>query len=537
MLGDIYFQRSEWKTSEEYLAKYVSFENNMASADEAWLKIGLSRERQERYVEAIEAFDRVLGESSTDSHRLHARFEKGQCLVAAGKLEEAERIFRQVVTETNDKRFAAFAENHLGAMAMRRKAYKEAAEHFERALGQATGTPVEADILLGYGKAQSADGRYAAAEETFARFLEKHATDARVSEARAQRAIALSRLERFEEALSVIETSEPGFKALHPALVSTLQYEKAWCLRKLERPAAKDAYQSLIAENVEPSLRANALLELADIETSAKRYEIAKTHLVKLKELIQAPSSSVSPDVQEQALHRLGVCEFQLDRFKEAAEALEEFLEKFAQSSLVASASAFCGEAWVKAGRDDRAVTHLSHVVERFPSDPAHSAALLRLGEAQATLQRWTQSENALTQYLERYPQSESWYQAQFGIGWARENQGRHDDAISAYRLVVERHKGATAARAQFQIGECLFAKKQYQDAAAELLKVDILYAYPEWSAAALYEAGRCFDKLTKPAESQAQFRMVIEKFGQTRWAALAKEHLAETNGNGPGSR
>ena len=56
------------------------------------------------------------------------------------------------------------------------------------------------------------------------------------------------------------------------------------------------------------------------------------------------------------------------------------------------------------------------------------------------------------------------------------------------------------------------------------------LYAYPEWSAAALYEAGRCFEKLIKPVEARAQFQQVIDEYGQTRWAKLAAERLAQVS-------
>jgi len=166
-------------------------------------------------------------------------------------------------------------------------------------------------------------------------------------------------------------------------------------------------------------------------------------------------------------------------------------------------------------------------VVERHASDAVYGPSLLRLGESLAALQRWARSEKAFTDYLERQADSEQWFQAQFGIGWARENQERHDEAIEAYRAVVARHKGPTAARAQFQIGECLFARKQYEDAARELLKVDILYAYPEWSAAALYEAGRCFEALGKTVEARTQFKAVVDKHKQTRWGELAGKRLA----------
>ena len=101
---------------------------------------------------------------------------------------------------------------------------------------------------------------------------------------------------------------------------------------------------------------------------------------------------------------------------------------------------------------------------------------------------------------------------------------------MASYRDVVERHKGPTAARAQFQIGECLFAKKQYEEAAGALLKVDILYAYPEWSAAALFEAGRCFEKLTKLVEARKQFQRVVELHGDSEWARMARSRLEETS-------
>ena len=116
--------------------------------------------------------------------------------------------------------------------------------------------------------------------------------------------------------------------------------------------------------------------------------------------------------------------------------------------------------------------------------------------------------------------------------GWPRENQRRFDEAIKAYEPVVARHQGPTAARAQFQIGECLFAKKRYHEAVRALLKVDILYAYAEWGAAALYEAGRCFEHLGKPVEARSQSKTVTEKHATTRWAQLASQRLATLSKN-----
>ena len=162
------------------------------------------------------------------------------------------------------------------------------------------------------------------------------------------------------------------------------------------------------------------------------------------------------------------------------------------------------------------------------PEDAAYGPSLLRLGEALASAHRWAKSEDAFAAYLGKFADGEQWFQARFGIGWARENQSRYPEAISSYNEVVAGHRGPTAARAQFQIGECLFAQKKYDEAVAELLKVDILYAYPEWSAGALYEAGRCFAEMAKIGEARQQFRAVVQQHQGTHWAKLAAERLDE---------
>ncbi|MDO8631312.1 MAG: tetratricopeptide repeat protein, partial [Phycisphaerales bacterium] len=197
-------------------------------------------------------------------------------------------------------------------------------------------------------------------------------------------------------------------------------------------------------------------------------------------------------------------------------------------SALLSSASYYAGEASFRVGRHEKAITHFTRVVKDFASDPIAEPATLRLGECQAVLQRWALSERVFKDYLDRFGDRDQWFAAQFGVGWACENQKRYDDAIEAYRRVVERHQGPTAARAQFQIGQCLFAQKKFDSAVRELLKVDILYAYPEWSAAALYEAGRCFTQLGDPAEARKQFTEVAEKYKDTKWAEPASRQLLE---------
>jgi TolA-binding protein len=221
------------------------------------------------------------------------------------------------------------------------------------------------------------------------------------------------------------------------------------------------------------------------------------------------------------------VATFELGNYDAAASLAEAFIAQFPSSTFTPSARSFAGESFFKLEKHQKAAEHFNAVVTQFASDASCGPSMLRLGECQAALSQWKQSEQTFASYLKKFEDSEFWFQAQFGIAWAQENQNRHDEAMKSYQKVIERHSGPTAARSQFQIGECLFAGKKFEEAVRELLKVDILYGYPEWSAAALYEAGRCFEALAKPAEANAQYEQVREKYPNTRWAELAAQRLA----------
>ncbi|RJP42036.1 MAG: outer membrane protein assembly factor BamD [Phycisphaerales bacterium] len=535
-VGDIHFQRGEWKQAEEELSKYLAAGLDAPSADDALLKRGLARQRQERYEEALRDYDALLKRFDKSAHRAQAVFERGQCLVAMDRLDDAVAAFDQLLSEDRDSRFAPHALNHLAAIAMKRGDFEESARRFSQVSRTADDEALKGEALYQKGQAQMAAGDYRAAEKTFAQYVDQFSSGARAAPAAANLAIAQSRLDRCEDALSAISRVEGAFRAqLTPDVLAAVGYEKAWCLRSLGRTEdAARAYRDLLAQSEAGTPNVHAMLELAELEAGRKHYEQAVEVLDRIWQYGQSQEVEVPADVREMATYRLGVSLFELEKFDRAAAVLNDFARDYPKSDLVASAAFFCGESWFKSGHHDKAAQHLTLVMDRFPQDAAFGPALLRLGECLATLQRWPKSEQVFSAYLDRFADGEHWYQARFGVGWARENQGRYQEAIEAYSAVVQRHQGPTAARSQFQIGECLFAQKKYEEAVRELLKVDILYGYPEWSAAALYEAGRCFEKLNQPDKAREQFSAVAEKYQKTQWADMASKRLAAATSAAP---
>lgn len=534
-LGDIYFQRNEWSDARRCLSEYLSNGSDVPSADDALLKLGLSHQRQEQLEPAIEAYDRLIDQFQQSTHHNQAVFERGQALVALDRLDEAVTAFEAVLAVDAKSRFAPYALNHLAAIATQRKDFAAASRLFDRTAQVAKAGDMQTDAMFQEAQALMSARQFGAAHTAYDEFLSDNGSSAHAPVARAQRAIALARQDQYADAVKAIEALNGADLAkLDAALRSAVHYEKAWCLRELGRDdEATQTYRTLLDLAPEGNISVHALVELSGIEINAERFEQAAELLRRFMDIIESNPDSVSNELREQATYRLGVAAFELGQLQEAADEFESFAEHFPDSSLAASAAFYGGEACFLLNRHEQAVKHLVRVAEDFKDDPVYGPSLLRLGESLGALQRWARSERVFTLYVEQFSDAEHWYQAQFGMGWARENQKRHEEAISAYRAVTARHTGATAARAQFQIGECLFAKNKYDQAVREFLKVDILYAYPEWSAAALYEAAQCFQKLGKVVESRAHYKLVLDKHKDTRWAELASQRISETAATG----
>jgi TolA-binding protein len=58
------------------------------------------------------------------------------------------------------------------------------------------------------------------------------------------------------------------------------------------------------------------------------------------------------------------------------------------------------------------------------------------------------------------------------------------------------------------------------------LLAVEDVYAYPKWSARALFEAGRAFEQLKQPDQAKRQYNQIVTKYKDAPEAAAAQERM-----------
>lgn len=547
-LGNIAFDQADWPAAQRWFTQVLAAEPDKNL--DALLKLALSIHRQGKPADAVKLYDRLIAAAPDSDQALHATFERGQALAELNRADDARRDFEAVIaaeekSDESNRRFTAHATRHLASIAMKQNKPEEAAKLLARIAGNpGTGDAAAVDLLYQQGLAYLAAADYAKAEQALQSFLASRSkqsggagtgamplspvSSASAATARVHLAIAISRQSRYQDALDAITALEDDGADLDPALAQTLRYEKAWALKSLDKPAdAAAAYHELLENPTTPDIETHASLDLAQLESSAGRHAEALALLDRLAKAASSLDESRRAALADQSDYLRGVCELRLERFSQAAATLGRFRDRSPESDLAPSAAALAGESLLRAGKPTEAIARLTQATTSTTNPEILGPALLRLGEACAAAERWTASEEALARYLQTFADSEMAFQATFGIGWAREHQSRYEAAIESYTDVVEHHKGPTAARAQFQIGECLYALKRHDDAVRELLKVDILYAYPEWSAAALFEAGRCLAEAGRKTEAQQQFQQVIDRFPDSDWAKPARERLA----------
>lgn len=515
-LADIACRAESWSACEGHAREAATLLNEGGPRAEALLRLGLSLARQSRAIEALTVFDDILSRDGGGSHRVQTMFERAQALVALGRIDNATAALEEVRQYEPAGEFAAAATRQLGAIALQRN-------DFARAAGLLETAPDDPEAGLLRLRAQFSAGQFEDADRAATEWLNRHPEHAGAAEAKALRALSLARSARCAEALPLFDGLSNGSAgSLDAAMRGIVELEHARCFRAAGRPEdAARMLRTLLGSERDAAVTRAARVELVDVEIDAERFDAAAELLTPA---LAAPleDSPAGREFRAAVLYRAGVVEYRRGEYLPAAERLASFLAENPGNDLARSAAFFCGDAFVHAKRTAPALPYLRRAVEIDAADALAPRVWLRLGDALAAEHDWRGSHDAFAEHIRRFPQGPQLAEAQFGAGWAKENLSEFDAAIDAYRRVTDSHQGAIAARAQFQIGECLFATRRHEDAVREFLKVDILYAYPEWSAAALYEAGRCFAAMGRSEDASREFAAVTERFPASVWAERA---------------
>jgi cellulose synthase operon protein C len=346
----------------------------------------------------------------------------------------------------------------------------------------------------------------------------------------AEREVAAAR-SKLQVELQKLQQAEADKKAAPGSKAAQVPLPEAPRSQVPVQPAeakARNAYQLLIGYGVDTLLTIESRFELAEMLAERDEHEPA---IKLLKEALdKEPSDNKAPaaDFLDRVRIRLAAC---LAAKKEFGPALDKLLAVAdnPKSPLVAEAQYRAGECLLELGQADKAVARLALFRDKpeFRNIGGISdRALLRLGHALAALKQWEASRQAFEMFGQRYGGSPWLLEARYGMGWAQQNLGQFDQAVTAYNAVIAGSANELAARSHLQIGLCRLEQKRFGDAAAALLVVPFTFDYPDLSAAALTEAARALIEDKKPEQAERLLRKVIKEYPQNEWAKIAQKRL-----------
>ena len=518
LLGDALLQQGKNAEAIPPLRRYLQ----IASAEhpQAEYKLGIAQLHANDVDSARQAFDRATQGPNDSPWVQRAWFERGQLDLKQKQYDQAAKAFRSAVTSSTPAEVAGPAAYQLGWAEFEAKHYPQAAAAWKEMASRYPKDKLAADAQFQQGVALREARQLAEAADAFQAYASAHPDGPQVIKSRQLAAACLKDLGRNDDArrmLSELADSAKGSGA------DAVLYDLAWAQRDGKDPAAAQAtYRRLISEHADSKLAPAARTELAELLYNDNKYDQAA---VLLEQVVNDKSADAK--VISMADYRLGWCYEKLNKPDKAAATFAAYTIKGGGSDeMNASALLQAGAAYAGDGKYDKAAQSLADMLSKYPNGKDAPVAMLKLGEVQAEQNHYEDSGRTYSQFLDKYSTSEFAYRARFGIAWSLENQKKYDEARKAYQQVIAATNGETAARAQFQIGETYLGEGKFEQAVPALLAVEDVYAYPRWSARALFEAGRAFEQLKQGDQARKQYTQIINKYKDAPEAEMATNRL-----------
>jgi len=488
------------------------------AATDARFKLAHALQLSGKLDQARDAYLKALEAAPKTPHREQISFELAQIAYTQKDLDEAAAGFSKLLSESPSSRFAPHALRFLGWIAREKGDPAQAAKHYAKLISQFPDHEVAADAEIQLALSLQAAGRRDEARMILKRFQSKRPGDPRAARAYLEDAMGLAKEGKHSEALVLLEKLR---KEGPPEVIPAALYESAWCLRATEDlDGAARAYGELMAREDAGELRETARLELAELEFDRKAYDRAK-------ELLGPLAGGQGPH-REKALYRLAWTNHMLEDAEGTIAAHDALSKEFASSPLRGEAALLAARAHLKQGDHANAGAIFKALYDATPQGPAGEAALLGFAECLVEERKLDEARKRFEAFLSRFPESVTAYRARFGLGWIDESQGRLDQAVTKYREVARSTATPTGARAQFQIGQCMAAKKDWRNAIAEFLQVPASYSHAEWTSKALLQTAGCFEALEDAENALRYYKEVIETHPDRDEAKLARERVSK---------
>ncbi len=531
-IGRSQAELKQYDQAAEALLASVQTQPDWRRADQTYLILGHTYEKADKTKQAITAWQTLLQRFPQSKHCPEALYRLGETFYRLRNLDQAITYYRTLLQKFPTSEYTAYSAHGLGWAYLGQQQYPQAEAQFSTAIAKVGDDPLADQAYFARGLVRRQLKKYPQAEQDLLLFLESQPQEPELSEARYELALAQVGQRQLPEAIRTLQKvlrANPSYQA-----ADKVYYELGWALRGNNQEAeAVQAFTTLSKKFPESPLAGEAFFHLAEAAYAEKDYPAAVR-------AYQQAVAKAAPDIQEKAAYKWAWAEYQQQKHQQAAERFAELIKEFPQGGFSSDASLMQGESLFKLEKFAPALAAYQKALAGYqqqgakPNPVYYQLALLRTAQANGQLEKpdWELSLDTLAQMEKLFPKSDYQGEMLYEKAWALQNTGQSDQASKLYLQVPEVTKNAVAARAYFMHGELRFAAGNHKEAIRSFFKAAYKYQYPQWGAASLFEAGRCFEVLKNVPEAKKVYEEIIRDYGNKPQAAedvdRARKRLAE---------
>jgi len=531
VIGDSFFRLEKWsraiKVLDEFLAEHADEEGNVITSkepnlDAALMELAFAKQKIGDKAGAAKYFAKVAAAGSEGSQNAVALAQQGRIQYEAGNYDAARVTFDAFLKDHSKSPERPQVEYYYGWLELKEHHEADAARHFAVIAREYQEDPIAPDATLEFGLVQMSLKDFRGASGTFRQLLQLYRDHPKKTLATYSCGVALARMGDHRNAVDYFKTVLD--KAPKSEFADKALYEWAWSEKSMNRKKeAVQQYKRLLENYADSELAEKVRLELAEYTADAKSFDEA------VAELKGVLAKNDNAETREQILPRLAMVYSRHGKNEECAGVLDRWIKEFTNSTARASVLFQAGECKMRLREMVLAREYFKEICGMSKSG-LREPAMLRLGETQGLTRRWADSEATYTDFLKSYPKSKWTARARFGLAWALEKQKKYAEAMGNYRKAASaggRKRSEMGARSRFQIGECLFALRRYDEALVEFEKVMNEFRRDRgWVSKALLETARVLESKGELDKAVIRFKEVIKKYPKNDVAIVAKQRL-----------
>ena len=514
-----------------------------------------------RFADAVSPLEAFLADNSEGNRAVKGRGNLAICYAKTDRLGEAKKLHAELTEEYPNHQLIEPITQQLAEAAYDAGDVLWSGKLFAWLANNSRSSDENLKGLSGLGWSQYKAGQLGLAEATFQELLSADPDPPLAAEAALIRGQILQQLGQADPALAMYDLiidryseSEQFPQALWSAAlirdelaqdreaaelyeqlaetnprfpeIDALLYNWAWTLDDLGRCDDSVAlFDRIRQEHPDSSYWADTTFRLAQRAFDAEDYLQARQLVA---EVLTAESNT---SIRQNALYLGGQIAAAEGNWDEARQSFQTLIDDYPESSLRLLAEYGIAEASFRQNEYDQAHQRFERLDRQTQGreEPWLAVIRLRLAQSLCHKKKWEDAYAVASTIQSKYPNFEEQYEVDYVIGRCLSNRAEFEQARDAYRRVIRSPRGAkteTAAESHLMMAESYYHQKNYQAALREYLALEILYDYPTWQAAAVFQAGKCHEMLGEWKQAVQQYTRLLDTYPDASFTREASQRL-----------